>query len=270
LSILVLLIVALQLTLIRGEGYSGRQIVIPLLTKPITIYGQWSADEWSDALMTPLINSARSNVTASGYFYAKHDSSNFYFLIDFTSATMLDANNDGMSIMVDPLHNDGRETPPQSDDREFIAFPIPPGSAMRVGTGVPGNGWSLSPLPQGVKMAYFMTSSSNQAHPHEIAQFLLPFSIFPGMQNTIGFTVTANHGAMPSSQFSLATWPANFARQNVGTWGELIISPTPIPEFLHVWLIAAFAMFAVMIFARAHRKGRPDTNNGSNPDARIS
>jgi hypothetical protein len=249
---LLFLIVVLQVTLIRVEGYSGSQIVIPLLTKPVTIDGQFSADEWSDALMTPLINCACSNVTASGYLYAKHDPSNFYFLIDFTSSTVLDANNDGMSVMLDLLHNDG--TVPQSDDREFIAFPIPPGSAMRVGTGVQGNGWSLSPLPQGVKMAYSMASSSSQAQPHEIAEFLLPFSTFSGMQGTIGFTVTAQHGAPASSQFSLALWPANFARQNLATWGELTIFPTPIPEFPYVWLIIDVTLMASLTLTWSRRK----------------
>jgi len=250
------LIVVLQLTLIRVEGYSGSQIVTPLLTKPVTIDGQWtSADEWSDALVISLINCDCSNVTASGYLYAKHDPSNFYFLIDFTSSTVMDANNDGMSVMLDPQHNDG--TVPQSDDREFITFPIPPGSAMRAGTGVQGSGWSLSPVPQGVKMAYSMASSSSQAQPHEIAEFLLPFSTFPGMQNTIGFTVTAVHGTRASSQFSLADWPANFARENVATWGELTISATPIPEFPYVWLIIDVTLLVSLTLAWSRRRGSP-------------
>lgn len=250
---MLLLIVVLQLATIRVEGYSGRQIVIPFLTKPVTIDGQWTShDEWSDALMIALINCDCSSVAAVGYLYAKHDSSNFYFLIEFTSSTVLDAKNDGMSVMIDPLHNDG--TAPQSDDREFITFPIPPGSAMRVGTGVQGSGWSLSPVPQGVQMAYSLASSSSQAQPHEIAEFLIPYSIFPRMQNTIGFTVTAAHGAKASPQYSLALWPANFARENVATWGELTISPTPIPEFPHVWLIMGVTLLVCLTLSWSSRR----------------
>jgi hypothetical protein len=248
------LIVVLQLTLIRVEGYSGNQIVIPLLTKPVTIDGQWtSADEWSDAGATALINCDCSNVTASGYLYAKHDPSNFYFLIDFTSSTLLDANNDGMSVMLDPLHNDA--TVPQSDDKEFVAFQN--GGSMSVGTGTQGNEWSLNnPLPEGVKVAFSMASSSNRAQPHEIAEFLLPFSIFPGMQNTIGFSIAARHGNI-GSEFSLGLWPANRARGDLSTWGELTISPTPIPEFPYVWLIIDVTLMVSLALTWSRRRSSP-------------
>jgi hypothetical protein len=252
--VILILIANMQLILLTAQGYSGSQIALPLLTKPVTVDGKWTAaDEWSDAVVITLINCNCSNATANGYLYAKHDPSNFYFLIDFTSSTVLDVTYDGASVMIDPLHSGG--TVPQSDDREFVAFSN--GGSMSVGTGIRGNEWSLNnPLPQEVKVAFSMASSSNQAKPHEIAEFLLPFSIFPGMQNTLGFSVAARHGNF-GSQFSLALWPANRAREDLSTWGELTISPTPIQEFPYLWSIIAATLLVSVTLTWSRRKASP-------------
>ncbi len=244
------LIAVLQFAPLMVHGYSGSQMMIPLLTKAVTVDGKWTvADEWSDAGVIALINCSCSNVTANGYLYAKHDPSNFYFLIDFTSSTIPDANNDAMGVMLDPFHNGG--TIPQSDDREFVASLG--GDYMSISTGVEDNVWSLyHPLPQGVNVAFSVASSTNQAQPHEIAEFLIPFSTFSGMQNIVGFSAAARHGI--GSQYSLALWPPNRSRAGLSTWGELTVSPTPIPEFPYVWLIIA-ATLLVSLTLTWSRKG---------------
>lgn len=223
-----ILIFISQFAIVRVEAYSGSQIDIPLLTKPVTIDGKWtSADEWSDAVVVMLINSGGSNPTARAYLYAKHDQSNFYFLVDFVSATVLDAEHDSIGIFFDPLHNGG--TVPQSDDRVFVAST--PGPGMAIGAAAGGlqlGGWSWNnPLPQGAKVSFSAAfSSSNEAQPHEIAEYLIPFSTFPGMQNTIGFAVNAHHGSAATSDDILALWPADASRDNPSTWGEMTISST--------------------------------------------
>ena len=225
-SVVILVLIAIaQSTLMIAQGYTGNQIVIPPLTKPVTIDGKWtSADEWSDAVVIPLINCNCSSVNANGYLYAKHDSSNFYFLIDFVSSSVLDGQHDLMGVFLDSLHNGG--TVPQSDDRVFLVGTN--GGVMNVGAGV--SQWSLNnPLPEGAKVAFSMASSSNRAQPHEISEFMIPFSIFPGMRNTIGFSVAAGHGGVGSSEFSLALWPANRQKDNPSTWGEMTMSSTQIP-----------------------------------------
>jgi hypothetical protein len=251
-SVLILALIAvMQSTMMTAQGYSGGQIVSPLLTKPVTVDGRWTtADEWSDAVVTALINCSCSNVTASGYLYAKHDQASFYFLVDFTSSTALDVNYDGASVMLDPSHSGG--IIPQSGDREFVAFPN--GGSMSVGTGIQGNEWSLNnPLPEGVKVAFSMAASSNQAQPHEIAEFQIPFSILPGTQNTIGFSVSARHGNF-GSQYSLALWPANRIRQDKSTWCELTISPTPIPELSQAFSIIATTLVVSLTLSWSRRR----------------
>jgi hypothetical protein len=247
------LITIMQSTMMTAQGYSGSQIVMPLLTKPVTVDGKWTAaDEWSDAVDTALINSSGSNVTANGYLYAKHDTSSFYFLVDFTSVTVLDASHDATGVLLNPSHSG--ETVPQSGDREFVASMN--GGYMSVGTGIQGNEWSLhNPLPEGVKVAFSMASSNSQAQPHEIAEFQIPFSIFAGMQSTIGFSFAARHASL-GPQFSLGLWPADRSREDMSTWGELTISPTPIPEFSDAFLIITATLLVSLTLTSAKGSSR--------------
>jgi hypothetical protein len=253
-SVVILILIAImQLTLMTAQGYSGSQILLPLLTKPVTVDGKWTAaDEWSDAVVITLINCNCSSVTANGYLYAKHDPSNFYFLIDFASSTVLDGQHDNMDVFLDPLHNGG--TVPQSDDRVFVVGTS--GGVMNVGAGV--SQWSLNnPLPEGVKVVFSMAGSSNRAQPHEIVEFMVPFSMFSGMQSTIGFSVAAGHGSVGSSEFSLALWPANRQRDNPSTWGEVAMSSTPIPEFSSVWSVIAATLLVSVTLTWSRRRASP-------------
>lgn len=226
------LVLGFNLTLVHG--FQGSQISDPLASKAVMIDGKWTApDEWSDAVVTVLVKFQTQNAT--GYLYSKHDASSFYFLVDFVSATSLYSASDFASITVDPLHNGGNT--PQSDDRRFDSK-YPSGGAMSIGTGA--SDWNRgNPLPSGVNIAMSMSGSPNLAQPHQITEFQIPFSIFPEMQNTVGFRATA--GYYSNSGLTAAEWPEDSSGPTPATWGELTVSPTPIPEFEGVWLMLIFA-----------------------------
>lgn len=218
----------------------------PTLSKSVTIDGKWtSPDEWSDAVVTVLVKFQTQNAT--GYLYSKHDTSSFYFLFDFVSATSIYSNLDFASITIDPLHNGG--STPQSDDRRLDSQ-YPSGGALSIGTG--GSDWNRgNPLPSGVNIAMSLSASPNLAQPHQITEFQIPFSVFPGMQNTIGFRATAGYYAAPSV-LTAVEWPQDSSGPTPTTWGELAVSPAPIPEFGGVWLVlvTAVAISTTLIMLR--------------------
>lgn len=237
-----LLAVLMLQSITSARAYEGSQITSPVLSKTVTIDGKWTTpDEWSDAVVATMVYGGTSPSVSNGtaYLYAKHDANNFYFLIDFVSATSLDAVNDAAAIQIDSLHNGGNT--PQTDDRRFDST-YPSGGTMWVGT---GTGWNRNnPLPSGVQMAMSIGSSTNLAQPHEISEFQIPFSIFPGMQSVIGFAATAYTSSM------LSIWPHLYYRDIPNTWGELTISPNPVPEFASIWLVVAASILAVGIIRR--------------------
>jgi len=249
LFILALLII--QANVRWANGFSGAQLVDPLASKPVTIDGKWTTpDEWSDAVGVTMFLGLNSNYgNGTAYLYAKHDANNFYFLIDYVSATTLYPN-DSVALEIDPLHDGGNI--PQPDDR-YIYSIYPSGGGMINGTG--GNDWSCcSYLPAGVKVAMSMNTSPNLPQPHEITEIQIPFSIFPGLQDTIGFAAAAITGIGAAGR--LAIWPHNYYRNIPNTFGELTISPnpTPIPEFNGIWLLVTTILLATMAIGLLRRK----------------
>ncbi len=121
---------------------------------------------------------------------------------------------------------------------------------MNIGT---GSKWIYgNPLPSGVQVAMSMGSSPNLAQPHEITEFLIPFSTFPGMQSIIGFRATAAHG--DGAAYTAVAWPEGSVDPAPATWGELTISSTSVPEFGYVWLVAVASLAAVGILWRKRRE----------------
>jgi hypothetical protein len=196
-------------------------IYSPKSTNHVIVDGKWTyPDEWSDAAK---VNPFATCSTCSGtaYLYAKHDESCFYFLIDFVSATTLNSAKDGASISIDSSHDGGI---PNSDDRRFEAQ-YSAGGTMAVGTGGPTL-IAGKPLPSGVYMNSSLSPSPNSVIPHEIFEFKITFSAFPNsMQTVIGFAASAY------TPTQVVLWPVHYTTDNPGSWGEMYLNPTPIPEF---------------------------------------
>lgn len=234
------LVLGFNLTLVRG--FQGSQISDPVASKPVTIDGKWTtSDEWSDASVTVMPTYVGSPNNATAYLYAKHDSSHFYFLVDFVSATSLSVSDDYASITIDPTHDDGASS--QSDDLRFNSK-YPTGGVMLEGGSGGGNG----ALPSGVLIAMSMGNSSNLNQLHEITEFRIPFSVFTGLQNTIGFRATAAHGS--GSAYTAVSWPIGSLSGYPRTWGELTLSATPMPEFTHLWLALVLGIGSVWLIVR--------------------
>ena len=225
------------------------QIACPPSWSSVTIDGKWTtSEEWADALTVTLAKSFDSSKDATAYLYAKHDDSNFYFLVDFVSATSLNTAYDGAGIIIDPLHNGGNG--PQSDDRRFDSTWT--GGQMAVGRGAAKWDWDNS-LPQGVEINMSMTNSSNLSQQHEVSEFKIPFSVFPELQNTIGFALGAYAGS--GASLKLATWPKDYYRDIPNTWGELTVSSQSIPEFEIIPLMMIIGIVATFaILNKRHRR----------------
>jgi len=246
---MILSALAFSLPLLSAYAYEGSQIASPTLSKAVTVDGKWTAsDEWSDAVVAIMFRGSSSSGNGTAYLYAKHDARNFYFLIDYISATSLSPTHDGAGITIDSLHNGGNT--PQPDDRRFDST-YPSGGRMANGTGNPQWSWG-NPLPSGVEIGMSMGGSPNLAQQHEITEFQIPFSIFPGMLNTIGFAAAAYSGSGASAR--LAIWPNIYYRDIPNTFGELTISPSPLPEFGGVSLITAVSMLASVAMIRWRKK----------------
>jgi hypothetical protein len=229
--------------------YEESQIACPPSWSSVTIDGKWTtSEEWADALTVTLAKSFDSSKDATAYLYAKHDDSNFYFLVDFVSATSLNTAYDGAGIIIDPLHNGGNG--PQSDDRRFDSTWT--GGQMAVGRGAAKWDWDNS-LPQGVEINMSMTNSSNLSQQHEVSEFKIPFSVFPELQNTIGFALGAYAGS--GASLKLATWPKDYYRDIPNTWGELTVSSQSIPEFEIIPLMMVIGIVATFaILNNRHRR----------------
>jgi len=227
--------------------YKGSRIACPPLWRSVTIDGNWTtSEEWADALTVTLAKSSDSSKDATAYLYAKHDDSSFYFLIDFVSATSLNASYDGAGIIIDSLHHWGNE--PQSDDRRFDSTWT--GGQMAVGTGATEWDWD-NPLPQGVEIAMSMTNSSNLSQKHEVSEFKIPFSIFPELEDTIGFAASAYAGS--STSFKFAIWPEPYYRDLPNTWGELTVSSEPIPEFEIIPFVMVIGIVATLVILKRRK-----------------
>ena len=215
-----ILVLILHFPIFAAHVYEGDQVTCPLLSKAVTIDGKWtSPDEWSDAAMVTMIQMSSSSYKATAYLYTKHDESNYYFLIDFILATSFNPSTDGAGISFDPLHNGGNT--PQSDDRRFDTTS---GGQMAIGTGTAWN-WG-NPLPNGVEIEISKTNSSNLAQQHQVSEFKIPFSIFPKLENPIGFAAVDWMGSGSSLRF--VEWPLDYGRDVPNTFGEFTVSPTPL------------------------------------------
>jgi hypothetical protein len=248
--VLVLFVLWLQASLVWVHAYSGDQLSDPLSSNPVTIDGKWTTnDEWSDALKVELVNTG-SVQTSAGSFYLKHDTSNFYFLIDFVSATaMYDDQKDGGGVTLDSAHDDGPAAKP--DDMRFDSRQ---GGILRLGTGSSTALSSPKALPAGVQIVGSKSASPNAATPHMIYEFMIAFSVLPTARNTIGFAIAA-YTNMGSAQ--LVQWPGTYILAVPQTYGELTLSPTPIPEFDFVPIVMTLTVLSALIVVRSHsRRGR--------------
>ena len=222
------------------------EITCPPLWRSVTIDGKWTtSEEWTDALTVTLVKSFSSSENATAYLCAKHDDSSFYFLIDFVSATSLNATYDGTAIIIDPLHDGGNR--PQSDDRRFDSTWT--GGQMAIGTGAAEWNWN-STLSQGVEIDISMTNSSHLSQQHEVSEFKIPFSVFPELKDTVGFAAAAYAGS--DTSFMLATWQEdNLAIPN--TWGELTVSSQSITEFEIVPFVMVIGIVATLVILNKRR-----------------
>jgi len=236
------------------HAYSGDQLNCPALSQPVTIDGKWTYDaEWSDASVATFSTFYQSTNRATAYLYAKHDSSNFYFLIDFVSATSLDTLDDYASITIDPLHNDGNYTTTM-DDRRFDSQ-YPTGGKMGIGTGAAHFNYGFSSsLPQGVKIAMSMGSSENLAQPQEITEFRIPYSTFSQLMTTVGFTAAVSHGGAFGFDYTAGVWPAGALATAPVTWGELTLSPAQIPEFAPFTAVVIMSLLVTLSVLQHDRK----------------
>lgn len=231
--------VAFQDSLGVAHAFSGDQLSDPLSSNPVTIDGKFTTpNDWSDALQVTLSSTCRI-CSGKGLLYIKHDASNFYFLVDFLSVTSLNPSADHASVTIDSAHDGGTE--PGPDDVRFDSN-YPNGGSMAVGTGGFYFSWGHG-LPAGVLIAMSFSASPNSAVPHVIAEFQIPFSIFPNLQKTVGFAADAYVCGQTSPGLCRAPsqaviWPASYWLNRPATWGELTISSTPISEIGNIWLTA--------------------------------
>jgi hypothetical protein len=218
-----ILVLILHFPIFAAHGDGVGQVTCPLLSKAVTIDGKWTGvDEWSDAAMATMIQMSSSSYNATAYLYTKHDESNYYFLIDFVSATSFTPSTDGAGISFDPLHNGGNT--PQSDDRRFDTTS---GGQMAIGTGTAWN-WG-NPLPSGVEIKISKTNSSNSAQLHQGSEFKIPFSIFPRLENPIGFVAVDWVGSGSSLRF--VEWPLDYVGTFQTPLESLLFRPLQFQNF---------------------------------------
>ena len=107
---------------------------------------------------------------------------------------------------------------------------------MAIGDGS-GFNWGNA-LPAGVQIAMSFSSSPNSGVPHAIAEFQIPYSTFPKLQNPVGFAaaVYACSDNSCDTITQLVIWPANYLRDIPTTWGELTTSPTSVAGFSEIRL----------------------------------
>jgi len=115
---------------------------------------------------------------------------------------------------------------------------------MAVGTGAPEWEWD-NQVPQGVEISMSMTNSNNLSQQHEVSEFKIPFSIFPDLQDSIGFGAAAYAGN--GTSFKSATWPEEYYRTIPNTWGELAVSSEPIPEFEIIPFVMVIGIVATLV-----------------------
>lgn len=241
---MILVILAFQSSLGVVHAFSGDQLSAPLLSNPVTIDGKFTtSNEWADALQVSMSSSC-SGCSGKALLYMKHDSANFYFLEDFLSDTSLTSVSNGLgdsaSVSIDSAHDGGSVT--GSDDVRFDSS-YSHGGFMAYGIGGSAFSWNNA-LPAGVQIAMSLSNSPNSAVPHVIAEFQIPFSVFPKLPNTVGFSAAA-YVCGQNSCGQLVIWPANYDRDIPSTWGELTVSPTPIPEFRNFWLMVIIPLLMI-------------------------
>jgi hypothetical protein len=228
LVVFVIVVFAFQAGLGVIYAFSGDQISDPLASIPVTIDGKFTtSNEWSDALRVTLSDSC-NGCSGAGYLYLKHTVSTFYFLEDFISVTSLNPSGDFASVTIDSAHDGGSVAGP--DDVRFDSS-YPTGGSMAIGVNKSDFNWGNA-LPAGVEIAMSFSTSPNFAFPHIIAEFAIPFSIFPKLQSTIGFAAAAYACASSCSAgiyAQLVIWPSNYYVATPSTWGELTISSTSVP-----------------------------------------
>jgi hypothetical protein len=247
----VLVVLVFHASLGSVHAFGGEQLTDPLLSNPVTIDGKFTSNEWSDALQVNMSSNC-SGCAGKALLYMKHDASSFYFLEDFISATSLNLSEEtGASVTIDSAHDGGSVVGP--DDMRFDSS-YPYGGSMAIGNGGPDFTWGQG-LPGGVLIVMSFSTSPNSAVPHFIAEFRIAFSVFPKLENTIGFAAAAYVCGITScgSATQLVIWPSIYYIATPTTWGELTLSPTPVPEFDHLWLMMLLPLLIVSL-ARTRRK----------------
>jgi hypothetical protein len=236
-------------------------------TQPVTIDGKWtSPTEWTDAVEIQMpVGSTMAN--GAGYFRIKHDATNLYVLGESLVDTAVEYNaaaggGDFMSVYLDPLYTQG--TAPQTDDYRFTAMYLGPGNTTIMTLKGNGTAWQGIPPTQGVQgMVGLDTGNSPHApYPHVVVEMSIPMSLLPASPFGLFIRLADSSIFVSESAQALAMlfyWPNGGAADqsvNPSTWGTVVVSSAPIPEFSSSPLIVTLAIFIVIVFARADRKNR--------------
>jgi hypothetical protein len=245
----------------------GAPVTCPLSTQAVTIDGKWtSTTEWTDA---PEIQMPVAMGNGAGYFRVKHDATTLYILGESLVDTAVEYNStagvgDSLSVFLDTTYNQG--TAPQMDDYRFIAYYVSASDTQIMTRKGDGMQWVTSVPVQGVHAMVGLDSgnSPHMPHPHVSFEMSIPLSLIPPSQ--FGFFIRLDDSMIWWSNSDQATmmhfyWPGpTQAQQGIDptSWGTLTISSTPIPEFASSWLIAFVTVFVVAVFARVHRKSKPN------------
>lgn len=222
--VLVLFVLVLSVVLASStvlEVAARQSLVCPKLDNPVTVDGKWtSAQEWTDASEFPLTFARGSG---EAYFSMKHDSNNFYVLVDFVSRANTEVG-DAALVVLDTQNSGGKQV--NNDDLAILIrwnTVTESMGAMQWG-GWTGQNWQ--PLPSGFE-AKSSTESQNDPHstaPHEIFEFRIPKTTFKA--STSGLMVAVSAGA---EQQDFAAYP--YADISIpDNWAQLEFSDMTLAE----------------------------------------
>ena len=171
---LALLFVLISSAILLQVG-SRQTVTCPKLVRDVTIDGKWtSPQEWTDASEFPL---TFAQGTGQAYFSMKHDSNNFYVLVDFVSRTNTVVGDTAL-VVVDTLNDGGKEI--KDDDLAILIRWNTPTVSMGA---MQWHGWMTQNwqlLPSGYE-AISSTEAQNDPHStasHQIYEFKIPKTTF--------------------------------------------------------------------------------------------
>lgn len=242
-----------------AAGSLGTPVTCPVLTQTVAVDGIWTtASEWTDTSETQMRVGQGNGL---GYFRVKHDASYLYLVAESLVDTALEYNStagmgDFMTIFLDTLNNQGFT--PSTDDYRFRIYYVNPTNTTIMTSKGTGTVWAEASSIPGMQAAMGLdtANSPHSPHPHVAGELRIPLSTIPASE--FGFFIRFDDSMIWWTQSDQAYmmhlyWPGptNLDQSiNPSSWGTIVMSDQPIPEFASTAVVLVMAVLAITMLVR--------------------